>query len=97
MLFFIFNLKEKKTVEVFSFKFSLFFSFIVKMTTLQSLKLIALDISELHNHKKEIEVFYLRGGLGGGGKACVVLEAEKLVKLYQTFEKEKKNSLQDEP
>lgn len=54
------------------------------MTILPSLKLIALDISELHNHKKEIEVFYLKEGLGGEKKkACVVLEAEKLVKLYQ--------------
>lgn len=84
-------------MTIFSFKFFLFFPFILKMTTLWNLKLIALDISELHNHKKEIEVFYLRGGLGRG-EGCVVLEAEKLVKLYQTFEKEKKgNSLQDEP
>lgn len=71
------------------------------MTTLPSLKLIALDISELHNHKKEIEVFYLRGGLGRRRKKSLCglrgREAGEIVSV-QTFEKEKKNnSLQDEP
>lgn len=62
------------------------------MTILPSLKLIALDISELHNHKKEIEVFYLKEGLGGGKKSLCGLrgrEAGEIVSV-QTFEKEKK-------
>lgn len=58
------NLKEKK-VKRFLLQIFLEFSSLAKMTTLPSLKLIALDVSELHDHKKEIEVFYLRGGLEG--------------------------------
>lgn len=59
----------------------------MKATTLPSLKLIALDISELHNHRKEIDVYSLRGGLEGEKKkkkpVWSDLEAEKLVELYQ--------------
>lgn len=63
------------------------------------MKLIALDLSELHNHKEEIEVFSVRGGLEGGKKPVWSdLEAEKLVELYQfKLSKEKRNSLQDKP
>lgn len=54
-------------------------------TTLPSLKLTALDVFELHNHKKEIEVFSLRGVLKGKKKKKPVpdLEAEKPVELYK--------------
>lgn len=52
------------------------------MRILPSLKLIALNISELYNHMNEIEVFSLRGELEGGKFLQFDLEVGKLLGLY---------------
>jgi hypothetical protein len=58
--------------------------FFLRKRTLPSLKLIALDISELHNQKKEIEVFSLRRGLEGKKKLMwFELKAEKPMEFYK--------------
>ena len=78
---------------MFILRIFLDFSFLGRTTTLPSLKLIALDLSELHNNKEEMEVFSVRGGLEGAKKPVWSdLEAEKLVELLsvQTFRREKK-------